>query len=63
MSLAQVLAAEEREVRSNLARKCGHGRSSRSPHARRQAVFLPDALHGRVTDADLRSQHPRAPVC
>jgi len=30
---------------------------------RLEAMFLPDALHGRVTDADLRSQHPRAPVC
>jgi hypothetical protein len=27
-----------------------------------EAMFLPDALHGRVTDADLRGQHPRAPV-
>src|SRR5215471_15648070 len=27
-----------------------------------EPMFLPDALHGRMTDADLRSQHPRAPV-
>jgi hypothetical protein len=29
---------------------------------RLEAMFLPDALHGRVTDADLRGQHPCAPV-